>query len=353
MKKSYFLMAAAAAMFAACSETELVNVVNEAQTESQRAISFEAFTGKTTRAEYSNTNLPGSFAVWGWKTLAETPNWNSPTRVFNEKLVTKGAGDAGYDYTDKVYWDKTSIYKFFAVAPGTEPTNVTYSISGVTDGFITIDGAVSGKANDSEDYLITRKAKEQAGTASTTPVCFDFHHTMSKVSFVVKNSLTDYPITITSLTMTKWNDSKGKFEQKSHEAPNKGKTSDFVCDEWTLTDAFMDGSATLIGEGSSNTTVTLAANAEQALTDSYIFVPQTITATSTDGVLTDGLTFTLTYKIGDEIFADHIGILPTQVWGTDMHTTYTITVGPDAITFGTPTVCEWEPKDATGVAPIK
>ena len=115
----------------------------------------------------------------------------------------------------------------------------------------------------------------------------------------------------------------------------------------------MDGSATLIGEGASNTNVELDKGASQTLTDSYIFVPQTITATEVDGKLTDGLTFTLTYKIGDEVFEDHIGILPTQVWGTDMHTTYTITVGPDAITFGTPTVCAWEPNTATGGTSIK
>lgn len=353
MKKNYFLMAAAAAMFAACSETDMVNAVNEAQVEAQNAISFEAFAGKVTRAEYSNTNLPGSFAVWGWKTAAAaTPDWSAGaiTQVFDEVVATKDG--AVYDYVNKVYWDKTSTYKFFAVAPGAEPAGVSYTISGV-DGFITIDGAESAKAAASEDYLITRAAEEQAGTASTTPVTFDFHHTMSKVSFVVANSLTDKEIVITSLTMTKWNDSKGKFVQTSNVAPNAGKTSDFVCGEWTLADDVMDGAATLIGTGASDATVTLAASANQTLTDSYIFVPQTITATEAAGVLTDGLTFTLTYKIGTEEFVGHVGILPTQVWGTDMHTTYTINVGPDAITFGKPTVCAWEPNNATGGTPIK
>ena len=353
MKKNYFLMAAAAAMFAACSETDMVNAVNEAQVEAQNAISFEAFAGKATRAEYSNTNLPGSFAVWGWKTAAAaTPDWSASaiTQVFNEVVATK-SGDV-YDYANKVYWDKTSTYKFFAVAPGTEPTGVSYTISGV-DGFITIDGAESAKAADSEDYLITRAAELQAGTASTTPVTFDFHHTMSKVSFVVANSLTDKEIVITSLTMTKWNDSKGKFVQTSNVAPNAGKTSGFVCDEWSLADGVMDGAATLIGTDASETTVTLAAGANQTLTDSYIFVPQTITATVAAGVPTDGLTFTLTYMIGTEVFEGHVGILPTQVWGTDMHTTYTINVGPDAITFGEPTVCAWHPNNATGSTSIQ
>ena len=351
MKKNYFLMAAAAAMFAACSETDMVNAVNEAQVEAQNAISFEAFAGKATRAEYSNTNLPGSFAVWGWKTAAATPNWSTgATQVFNKVVATKNG--AVYDYANKVYWDKTSTYKFFAVAPGAEPTGVTYTISGV-DGFITINGAESAKAAASEDYLITRAAKEQAGTLSTKPVQFGFHHTMSKVSFVVANSLTDKQIVITSLTMTKWNDSKGKFVQTSNVAPNEGKISDFVCGEWSLADNVMDGAATLIGTGASETTVTLNAGASQTLTDSYIFVPQTITATLDAGVPVDGLTFTLTYMIGTEEFEDHVGILPTQVWGTDMHTTYTINVGPDAITFGEPTVCAWEPNNATGGTSIQ
>ena len=73
MKKSYFLMAAAAMMFAACSQSDVLNEV-QVQEEAQ-AIGFSTYSGKVTRAENnSNSTITSDlyshhddFKVWGYK----------------------------------------------------------------------------------------------------------------------------------------------------------------------------------------------------------------------------------------------------------------------------------------------
>ena len=72
MKKNYFMLAAAAMMFAACSETDLMSEMGEM--EKAQEISFESFANKTTRAEITDTTaLHGvGFKVWGSKTYSGT-----------------------------------------------------------------------------------------------------------------------------------------------------------------------------------------------------------------------------------------------------------------------------------------
>jgi hypothetical protein len=63
-------------------------------------------------------------------------------------------------------------------------------------------------------------------------------------------------------------------------------------------------------------------------------VPQTIAANT--------LTFTINYKIENEVFTGHVGKLAeAQTWGTDTHTIYTISVGPETIDFDVNSVAGW------------
>lgn len=122
MKKSYLMMAAAATMLAACTQTDFVN---EVPTEAPKAIAFEnGFVNKTTRSENNTTeytqtfsDFHKNFSVWGYKCLT-----TGYQQVFNEKLVTvtkSGTGEA-YTYEGLVAWDKAADhYKFYAAAPAT------------------------------------------------------------------------------------------------------------------------------------------------------------------------------------------------------------------------------------------
>lgn len=115
MRKSYFLMAAAATMFAACSQNDVLNEVQVK--EEAQAIGFSTYAGKATRAENSTaesvSNLElhhGSFKVWGYKDTYTGFVFD------NVRVTADGAGN--WTYNPKKYWDKAAkSYQFYAAAP--------------------------------------------------------------------------------------------------------------------------------------------------------------------------------------------------------------------------------------------
>ena len=320
MKKSILLLAVAAS-FAACTQNEEIN-----DAISQQEIKFDQVLNKTTKAEIVDKAAlasEGGFAVFGYKSIDEFVD--NTTTVFDNVNVYDDNG--AWKYTDKKYWDKTATYNFYAIAP--YESSATYSLK---DGKFTVDGVASGLATASEDYVIDRTPADEcsisgAGTPST--VGFEFHHIMAKLSFAVKTNLEGSVIKVQSLTMTGWNNGAGKFVQTKTD----GTWEELNASEWTIATAGA-GSATLIGAGSGNTEAVTLSSEATALTDKYIMVPQTIAA--------ETLTFTVNYTIDDEPFVNQVSALSTaQTWGTDSHTTYTLTIGPAAIEFDVESVCDF------------
>lgn len=114
MKKQYFLMAIAATMFAACSQTEIIDEVADNST--PKAIGFTTFADGQTRAENSGAvgynwemkNHHAEYMVYGYKTVGSTNH-----DVFTGQTVNSTTGK----YTPTKYWDKAaSKYGFFACA---------------------------------------------------------------------------------------------------------------------------------------------------------------------------------------------------------------------------------------------
>ena len=315
MKKNYFMLAAAAMMFAACSETDLMSEMGEM--EKAQEISFESFANKTTRAEITDTTaLQGvGFKVWGYKTYSGTPD-----TIFNGVKVYYSSNDWTYD--NKKYWDETAIYDFYAVAPFDGNTSIS-------SGKITITNVASGKSTDSKDYLIDRNGNTNVAGSRKAVVPFDFNHTMAKLSFKLKAGITEN-ITVTNLTMTGWDAGKGTFTQTLTTTPTGNS-----CDEWEIATSD-EGTATLVGTGATNDEIELSNDgAVEDVDDTYIMVPQTIAA--------NGLKFTITYEINGETFTNQTGEVTTeQIWGTDTHTTYTISVAPNVIDFTVNSVAGWK-----------
>lgn len=329
MKKNFFMLAATAALFAACAETDLVNEVNTVA--EPQAIGFETFANKATRAEIKDvTALQGvGFQVWGYKAPTATPmDWDDQYTVFDNVTVSYSTA---WGYEDPKYWDRTSTYKFYAAAPAEQKS--FYSIAPHT-GMITIANVESAISTASKDYLIDRDGYTVAGAytgVNHDPVVFDFHHIMSKLSFQLKAAVAE-EIVVTRLVMTGWNSGIGTFTQNATATPNVADNTS----EWGFASAGT-GNITLVGAGSSQASITLNSDKTtlSTVTDKYIMVPQVIAA--------DGLTFTIDFRIGTEEFIGQVGKLASQqVWGTDAHTTYTISVGPDVIDFTVSSVCDFE-----------
>ena len=350
MKKNYFMLAAATMMFAACAETDLVNEVN--MEEAPKAIEFESFANKTTRAEITSlANLQtAGFQVWGYKydKTVENFTWVDLYKDEEDKLtpvkptVQEGETEptpaqtatvtytvfngvdvsgANWTYRGTQYWDENSKYNFYAVAPMAPKDGVTYNID---KGNITIEGASSAKSTASDDYLIATAVTGQNGSDKGT-VNFNFSHIMSKISFKLIAGISE-KIEVTSLKMSGWNKDTGNFTQNATE-------------EWTFTtDAIDNGTVSLVGDDATNNTIIINNTSESPVTDAYIMIPQKIAAST--------LTFTICYNIVrgteespiKEAFVNQVGVVTNaQTWAKNTHTTYTITVSPAEIKFNVAT----------------
>lgn len=327
MKKSFFIIAAAT-LVVGCANNDIKNDI----TENRPEIGFAAETYKTTRAEItSNADLAteGGFVVWGYKAKNQaTMNWATEAyTVFDGVNVYVKSGQDGayisgtetdWTYASKKYWDKGASYCFYAVAP----YGGTYSIAGATNDVkkITITGAVSGDASaaGTKDYLISRAGVIDRKGTNQNNVDFTFNHVMAKVDFLLKkgDNVTG-EVKVQSITMTGWDGGNGTFVQTLNATP-----SDISHAEWTIPTANASASATVLSTESAALTTTGAATT----TKSFIMVPQTIAA--------NALTFTIDFTVDGEPFNDHVGTVTTQqIWGTDSHITYTLTIDPKSIEF--------------------
>ena len=169
MKKFLFLGIAATAMFASCTNDEMVEM------NPQSAIGFETFVDKSTRAaeDVTKTNLT-AFEVYGWRTKGTTTE-----QIFDAQAVTANNGVC--TYSPLQYWVGGYEYDFEAVAPKSGEKGVTvydsYGASTIT--FV----------SDSETDLIYASAAEDLSSDNATPGTVDltFGHLLSRVKFTFIN----------------------------------------------------------------------------------------------------------------------------------------------------------------------
>ncbi len=337
MKKSYLMIAAAAALFAACSSNDNFKEVEEQES----AISFNQALNKTTRAYIADEAAlagEGGFIVYGYKKKTSEANWTNAQTIFDNVNVKSTNSGTSWYYDNLRFWDKNGTYNFFAIAPY-NPTTGTYSLvanSAPEALKFKITGAASAISTASDDYLIDRDgATNVSGSYTTThaAVDIDFHHIMAKIDFKLKSTLSTGTIEVTRLVMTGWNSGAGTFTQTLTATPTALANT-----EWAIPTAGT-GNITLVGSGASQTKVALTCATDATatdVTDWYIMVPQNIDAST--------LTFTVDFTFKDgtysETFEDQVATLTAaQVWGTDSHTTYTLDIKPAAIEFDVTTIC--------------
>lgn len=136
MKKNYFFLAAAATLFAACAETDVLVDLSEKEN-APKAIGFETFADNITRADEPTTkplqNYHESFGVWAYKTTSQDAVMDNYQVKHNDN--TSAWEYAGVSDQTLKYWDKKAAYSFYAYAP--------YAASGVrvSSGKILIDKA--------------------------------------------------------------------------------------------------------------------------------------------------------------------------------------------------------------------
>lgn len=195
MKKNLLFIAAAALAFAACSDSDLRNNLQEEQAE----IGFSTFNEKLTRAGAENSGATekhglnahhDNFKVWGYKTVSGTPsNVFEGTQVYYE--------NSDWTYSPLRFWDKSATnYKFFAAAPAT--ASWAFASDKFTLDDFTVDGAtiapsssINADANFGEkDIMISEDVTVLPANYTTAKVQLNFIHLLTRLNIGVNKSAT-------------------------------------------------------------------------------------------------------------------------------------------------------------------
>ncbi|MBR0334653.1 MAG: fimbrillin family protein [Bacteroidales bacterium] len=323
MKKNYFMLAAAALMFAACAETDFVNPVpvNEGE-----VIGFETFANNSTRA-LNGTNLEDyttTFGVWAYKTPT---GGGGEVTVMDNYQVVNTTGTSNWSYagqgpsSDQVlkYWDKLASYEFFAYAPyQASGVTIASDVISIADGEYaanenlqttwgtslnnTANFSGTGAATDkSTDWMVATKIERAA--AANDIVNETFYHTMSKLVVILKSTVKNTDVTSVSVGNVY---GTGKCEVSA--------TTSAVTATWTPTGAVkfipgVTGAITDIDEG--------------YYSMEYLLIPSATVPT-----------FSINYTInGEPYVVTNTAISAITSFEENTIYTLTVTIGPNPIVF--------------------
>ncbi len=182
MKKCIFLLAAAAAAFASCTQSEVMEVAEG------RAIGFSSFVGKPTKAVIPVTTLSDNYYVFG--NYNDQSTWDG--QAFNNEINT-----ATY------YWQTGKTYRFGAYADGangkieTSGTGATVAFS-ATDKKLTFTNYTP---NDSKDLVVAATDDISADSyTGGSAVSLTFSHMLSQVKLTfTTDAAATYQLTITDV----------------------------------------------------------------------------------------------------------------------------------------------------------
>lgn len=171
MKKSLFLLGAAVAAFASCTNEEVMDMPQN------RAINFDGYVENNVRAVTEITTLQ-----------------SSEFYVFGMYGASTGSYDAGVAHQNELgsqlhYWEPSSYYKFAAYADGSagKLENVEFD---AREGNLTITGYTP---NDAKDLVaaISNEVATNTNVTSQSSVSLGFKHLLSQVAFEIKTEAID------------------------------------------------------------------------------------------------------------------------------------------------------------------
>ena len=311
MKKQFLTVAVAALALAGCSKNETVEVA------SNRAIGFDAFVGKATRAvtETDVNALKAGFFVYG--------GYEENADVFFDTKVTSADGSE-WTYSPIRYWVKDETYKFAAYAPEAVKNNGSVSFD-YTSGALTVTDYQATQDNQAD--FVYAKSEPIPGLASgNDEISLTFAHMLSMVKFTFKNAF-----------------GNGVKVDISNVAINGIKTKATCTDgNWTA-----PSDATEFTKASFPQMTTNGAISEEEI----VIIPQTI---QKDAV-TVTFNLTVTTEDGTKV-ADNVNKtakLEAITWDKNNRYNYILTIdgkiiGLEEIIFGQPDVTPWDDYNTPG-----
>ncbi|MBR6593516.1 MAG: fimbrillin family protein [Prevotella sp.] len=361
MKKQYFLMAMAATMFAACSQTEVIDEVVDNST--PKAIGFTTYAEGQTRAENSTGNYTWplenhhkTFKVWGYKNVSET-------KVFDNQLVEYSTS---WGYTPLRYWDKAATdYEFYAAAPAKDKEDnylgwaLNQNTSAHNDDFFTLVNFglkgvnLSTKSDDTRkdswletsdiDLMIADEKNVPNANFTTNPVEFQFNHILSRLNVTLyKDAVLELETVTLKSIVVKGLNATGNFNESLMSGVDlKNGTHERWTNQATPRDIKLEGNYTI---------------KEKPAGDTKFYVIQSLVIPQEfeyENINLDGTTdekkpyFVITYTIGNEEFVAYYNL--AQAFGATSGKLYfnegwenilNITIKPTGIVLDA-TVAEW------------
>ena len=310
--KRLFILSAAVAALASCSNSEVITEVNEPQV-LDKAIAFETFSSNATREDAENSGQTSTdklevhhetFKVWGYKDVQTDYVFNGVTVSYTDPTAEVQSGS--WNYSPIHFWDKNAnSYEFYACAPATtsdatssftlnrqatssatqandyftlsEVTlkNVTSSkaeyvqslkdnqvSNSVTESGVTNSTSITyGETGANTDYMIANACKVE-NTYFGDPVQLHFNHILSRLNITVKKGA------------TLSNTANATLNVVSLEVKNMAAKGSF--NENTLVTSLPEGSTKRWTVTKDDTKVTYVANALQDVTDDEKYILQSL-----------------------------------------------------------------------------
>lgn len=200
MKKSFLMLGVAAMALASCTQNEVVEYADS------RAIQFDAFVGKSTRA-VTELETPGltQFNVFAYHT-GDVVDYNN--------VAVRGSGSGtGWTPAANAYWQANNAYEFAAYSDQNgELSNVSFANKTLT--FTRYE--VAGK-----DLVAAQTSVEsKTDVNSYTAVNLTFYHMLSQIKFKFKNSdAAEYKLAISDMKITAGKTAKGEFKMNEGGTP--------------------------------------------------------------------------------------------------------------------------------------
>ena len=362
MKKSYLMIAAAAALFAACSNTDTFKEINNQEV----PIGFNSYYAqKTTKAEINDAWMKqdgDKFGVYGWK-YAEDASNPSTVALFENERVYYSAND--WSHGTIRYWDKsaTNAYYFYAYAPYSSANKAgfirTAASQGGATGFtydlgtqVFADATETGTVDlcvacvEGTDY--NHCFEPGTSTASDGHVSFTFDHVLSKLSFnIQKVSTLTYTVKLNSLYMEFPTATTVNWAQRNKSVTTGNKNGENNATIVYVGDAAYTGYngpaantySKEIVSGKNQVVGTTSAAIEGA--NSYIVTPNVVSNTAQKHSINVKVGYTIIYSDGVEDAQEATGVAEIN-FIENFHYTLTITIDPAKIEFDVDAVNGWD-----------
>ncbi len=317
MKKNYFFLAAAATLFAACAETDVLVDLSEKEN-APKAIGFESFANKTTRHTNVNTmnTYHTTFGVYGYNDVDDLFMENYKVAYDDSTWGYNGleGGADGSTTQNTKYWNKLTNYDFYAYAPytaGVTFENGTLVIpSGNYAATENLQTEFSQTQNTSAfsnntDWMVAASVNDYTySTGDIVP--FTFSHMLSKLVVAVQTS-GDEDINVTSLSIE----------------GNTYKTGSYNGTVWTASnDTKLNG---VVGD--------ITVKDEPYYSMEYLLIPTSTAAPE----------LSITYQLNGQTYSQtNLAVTGITSFEANICYTLTVTIGLEAIQFSA-TAGTWSP----------